>query len=157
MPKLQPRDGRLAQSATAAAMRQRYDDFDVFLLTEPAELFREFPTTAERMAFAEAFPEPFYRMWRFFADDSDGEPRSVHYHFRVFRRPADEFLALIERKKPAPFAPPDLRGVHFYPESIEALALARGEWWRANKLPMTDAERAWLDVRTGKTATEVTK
>ena len=62
----------------------------------------------------------------------------------IFRRPADEFTSMIEEHRPAPFNPPDTSGLHFYPESIEAMAVARGAWWTANNLPTTPREQRWM-------------
>lgn len=134
--------------ATVAAIRKRFEDSaELAWLRIKGDFRTRLPTPAERWAFQQAFPAEFFGMFGFFAGPTDDYPASTVYHFRVFLRPQDEFLAMIEGRKLEPFEAPNVSGLHFYPERFEAMALARGQWWRANGLPMTAAERSWLASR----------
>ena len=62
-----------------------------------------------------------------------------------FRREPDEFLEIVAKRKPGAFDPPDVSQIQpWYPRQFEEMALARGRWWRKNRLPMVEAERNWL-------------
>ncbi len=128
------------------AMRKRFDsDWSRFWITRPENFFRGLPTPGEREAFARVFPAEFYGIFNFFSEVTDDCPASVDHDFRVFRRPSDEFLKMLLEAAPKPFEAVDVSALHFYPEQVETLAVARGTWWRANRLRMTEVELVWLE------------
>lgn len=129
-------------------IRQRFQvaEMLVWACLSPANFFQELPTEAERRAFSEEFPEHIYELFNFFSHATDALPASTMYAFQgIFRRPAEEFMSMIQEHPPRlAFDPPDVSRLHFYPEQFEAMAVARGAWWKANGLPMSSKERAWL-------------
>ena len=130
-----------------ATMRARFAN-PFALLMAKEDFFRELPTQPERRLFGEAFPQEFYELFGFFSHESDDWPASTEYEFRFFKRPADEFFELIAQHPPrCAFDPPDVSGLRFFPDQVEALCLARGHWWQRNGWPMTAAEKEWLKER----------
>ncbi len=129
------------------SIRARYatEDSRYWLTAHGKHFFAALATPEERWAFAQEFPHEFYEHFNFFCCAEPEEPASTHYNFQVFRRLQSEFLSMLAGHPPdVPFDPPDVSRLHFYPESIEAMARARGKWWRANKWAMTQQERSWL-------------
>lgn len=135
---------RAEQGPANEAVRERYANPFALLRLNAENFYRELPTPAERRAYAEVYPERFFYLFGFFGNPMLSLPAVVGYGF-PFRR--DEFLDFFAEHPPRePFDPPDLRGVA-YCDHEAAMCAARAAWWKANRWPMTDAERAWRDPR----------
>jgi len=122
-----------------ARVKARYSNQFVMMDMSAANFHRELPTKIERLAFLAEFRQDFLRLWAFIADpEFDNYPASTHYR-EPFRRPAEFYSALDLNG----FDPVDVSSIP-YQMADAVVAHERGLWWRAQKLPMTPAERTWL-------------
>jgi len=135
-----------------AQVRARFTNPFVMADLTAENFYHELPTRAERQAFAQEFRKEFLEGFGFIADPNlDVYPANVHYQ-EPFRRPLEFFEGI----NIAGFEPPDVSvlpagwlsgapaNFRRYSERHRVIAHARGTWWRAQKLPMTPAERTWL-------------
>jgi len=114
------------------------------LALEAANFHSILPTADERRAFIAEFRGEYLDLAGFIAPETM-HPADIEYEFNVFKRPA-EFFDDLQVSIELPEVP-DLRSTSrgpFAGNHYEVLAKARGAWWKANKLEMTDEELIWM-------------
>jgi hypothetical protein len=137
---------RQLRSSVHTRIREKFAPDSWELIGLMVENFHKaLPTEAERRAFAEIYPEIFYKLFGFEASAFDQYPALEINHFGccVFRR--ENFFAefLAEHPPRLPFTPPNLTDVQ-YRDRQAVMAKARMEWWRANEWPISEAERRFV-------------
>ena len=160
-PKLPPGESELRRR-----IRQRYDSNPFAFFDLAANTFyHELPTAAEQQAFIVEYPYIALETFGFLASGGDKHPSSsvTAAGACVFRRDVEFFLKLLPSPKDLSFGDwnrgqyfrpkgwpgdvmfvaPDLKDLK-WPDAEVEKAKARGAWWKANKLELTDEELIWM-------------
>jgi hypothetical protein len=127
--------GGVGGTAAHEAVRKRLQNKFTALMHWPSDLYRSFPTDELRSAFQDLEPDRFYLVQRFYP--SDYPPPND-----VFTRDQEQVMDYIEAAEYR-YAAPDLTAQQMKHDN-GPLRRARAEWWIANRLPLTDAERVFI-------------
>ena len=129
---------------TRAEIAEKFADPFEMLALEAANFHEILPTVDERRAFIVEFRDEYLVLAGFIAPETM-HPADIEYEFNVFKRSL-EFFENLPTSIELPDLP-DLRSIErgpFAENHYAALAKARGAWWKANKLELTDEELIWM-------------